>query len=301
MHDAITNAVFMILSMTGYGDAQASYRDKKISVEIRALNGKITDIRTKVPTQYRDKELAIRNQIVAATQRGKMDVTVTIESDAGDESFALNGSLFTKYHREISKLEAQLGYSSADLTSAILRLPNVVMTVDEEVDEQEWQVLQATVERALEQLNAFRAQEGLALMADMNERIAMILKYLGEISPFEDERTERMRGKLRKLIDDNLAPDQVDNSRFEQEVLYYLERLDINEEKVRLTQHCQYFTETLETEEVTVGRKLNFIAQEIGREINTLGAKAQHSEIQRCVVQMKDELEKLKEQIANTL
>jgi len=287
--------------MTGYGEAQASHNNKKIQVEIRALNGKISDIRVKVPAQYRDKELPIRNQIVAATQRGKLDVTITIDSDAGDESFALNASLFMRYHKELTQLEEKLGYRSNDLTNTIMRLPNVVMTRDEEVDEEEWKVLEATIDEALIQLNAFREQEGRALMADMKERIRMILVYLDELTPFEGERIERMRGKLWKMTEENMQSEQMDGSRFEMEILYYLERLDINEEKVRLSQHCQYFLETLDTEELAVGRKLNFIAQEIGREVNTLGAKAQHSEIQRCVVQMKDELEKLKEQIANTL
>lgn len=291
----------MVLSMTGYGEAQASHNNKKIQVEIRALNGKISDIRVKVPAQYRDKELPIRNQIVAATQRGKLDVTITIDSDAGDENYALNASLFMRYHRELTLLEEKLGYRSNDLTSTIMRLPNVVMTRDEEVDDQEWKVLQATIDEALIQLNAFREQEGRSLMADMKERIRMILVYLDELTPFEGDRIERMRGKLWKMTEENMQSEQMDGSRFEMEILYYLERLDINEEKVRLTQHCQYFLETLDTEELAVGRKLNFIAQEIGREVNTLGAKAQHSEIQRCVVQMKDELEKLKEQIANTL
>ena len=287
--------------MTGYGEAQASHNNKKIQVEIRALNGKFSDIRVKVPAQYRDKELPIRNQIVAATPRGKLDVTISIDSDAGDENYALNAPLFMRYYRELTQLEEKLGYRSNDLTSTIMRLPNVVMTRDEEVDEQEWKVLEATVDEALIQLNAFREQEGRALMADMKERIRMILVYLDELTPFEGDRIERMRGKLWKMTEENMPSEQMDGSRFEMEILYYLERLDINEEKVRLSQHCQYFIETLDTEEMAVGRKLNFIAQEIGREVNTLGAKAQHSEIQRCVVQMKDELEKLKEQIANTL
>ncbi len=287
--------------MTGYGEAQASHNHKKITVEIRALNGKMSDIRVKLPNQYRDKELIIRNQIIAVTQRGKLDVSVNVESEAGDESYALNTSLFMRYYEELTRLEQQLGYRSAELTSTIMRLPNVVMTREDDIDENEWKILQLTIDEALEQLNAFRQQEGRALMADMTERIRMILVNLEELVPFEEERIERLRGRLVKLAEDNGSAEQMDPSRFEQEMLYYLERLDINEEKVRLAQHCQYFMETLETDEVAVGRKLNFIAQEIGREINTLGAKAQHSEIQRYVVQMKDELEKLKEQIANTL
>lgn len=287
--------------MTGYGEAQASHNHKKISVEIRALNGKMSDIRVKLPTQYRDKELNIRNQIIAATQRGKLDVSISIESEAGDENYALNTSLFMRYFEELTQLEQKLGYRSTELTSTIMRLPNVVMTREEEIDENEWQILQMTIDEAIAQLQEFRAQEGRSLMADMSERIRMILQYLDEVAPYEADRIERMRGKLARLTEENGNSEQMDASRFEQELLYYLERLDINEEKVRLAQHCQYFMETLGTDEIAVGRKLNFIAQEIGREINTLGAKAQHSEIQRYVVQMKDELEKLKEQIANTL
>lgn len=287
--------------MTGYGEAKAVHNNKKILVEIRALNGKVSDVRLKLPTQYRDKELLIRNQIIAASHRGKLDVSINIESESGDESYALNASLFKRYYDEITKLEKELGYRSAELTSTIMRLPNVVMNVEEEVDENEWKILQMTIDQALAELEKFRLQEGRALKADMKERIRMILVHLEAVNPHEEDRITRLRNKIQKIVDDNGNGDQIDNVRFEQEILYYLERLDINEEKVRLAQHCQYFTETIENDELVIGRKLNFIAQEIGREINTLGAKAQHSDIQRYVVQMKDELEKLKEQIANTL
>ena len=291
----------MVSSMTGYGEAKAVHNNKKVLVEIRALNGKVSDVRLKLPTQYRDKELLIRNQIIAASHRGKLDVSINIESESGDESYALNASLFKRYYDEITKLEKELGYRSAELTSTIMRLPNVVMNVEEEVDENEWKILQMTIDQALAELEKFRLQEGRALKADMKERIRMILVHLEAVNPHEEDRITRLRNKIQKIVDDNGNGDQIDNVRFEQEILYYLERLDINEEKVRLAQHCQYFTETIENDELVIGRKLNFIAQEIGREINTLGAKAQHSDIQRYVVQMKDELEKLKEQIANTL
>lgn len=287
--------------MTGYGEAKGEYKDKQIRVDIRSLNGKISDVRVKAPSHYREKELVLRNRILAVAERGKIDVNINVESETGDESHTLNAVLFTRYFRQLSQLEQSLGYASSDLTGTIMRLPDVVKVAEVEVDEGEWNTVLEIVDTALEDFVAFRKQEGRALMEDMSERIRIISQCLEDTAPFEQERFDRLRAKLDKMINDNLNGDQIDTNRFEQEILYYLERLDINEEKVRLAQHCVYFIETLKTDESAVGRKLNFIAQEIGREINTLGAKAQHSDIQRLVVQMKDELEKLKEQVANTL
>lgn len=289
----------MLLSMTGFGRATRSYRNKTIMVEIRSLNSKFNDLRIKIPQHYREQETALRRVVTESTQRGKIDVNIELKSLQGDDDFGLNKQLFRRYYEELSSLGEELGMKQGDMFQAILRIPNVVSSGLESIDDEEWQAVMDTVEESLENFRKFRLNEGDALEKDLVQRIEIILDLLQQVPPFETERIEKLRQRLYQNLEDYLGKDNIDENRFEQEILFYLEKMDINEEKVRLEQHCRFFMEELAKKAPSKGRKLSFISQEIGREINTLGAKAYSSEIQRLVVGMKDELEKIKEQVAN--
>ena len=291
----------MLLSMTGYGRATGSFGEKTISVELRALNSKMTDLKIRLPGDYKEKEIELRKIINDHAERGKIDMIIDVQNADGAASVSLNEALFKGYHRELRRLVAELGMESTDLVQAILRIPNVVASASGEVNEDEWAAVCETVKRALDQLQDFRQQEGKALEADLRLRVDNILTLLQQVAPFEKDRFERMRERLRNNIEEGMGKEGVDTNRFEQEILYYLEKMDITEEKVRLEQHCRYFLEQISLQKQSAGRTLNFISQEMGREINTLGAKAYDADIQRLVVQMKDELEKIKEQLANVL
>ncbi len=291
----------MLLSMTGFGRATASFEEKDISVEVRSLNSKFTDVRIKIPQNYREKEPVLRKILGDKIKRGKIELNLDITSPDGDESFALNATLLKKYYRELTAIAEELNMPKSDLLPAILRLPNVVATSGKEINEEEWNVIQEVLHKALENFTSFRKEEGKVLETDLILRINNIQKYLTAIPPFEEERVVKLRAKLLKNLEENFSKDRVDQNRYEQEVIYYLEKIDITEEKVRLGQHCKYFLEQLEEKAASKGRKLSFISQEIGREINTLGAKAYSSDIQKLVVKMKDDLEKVKEQIANSV
>ncbi len=291
----------MLLSMTGYGRITESYNDKVLSAEIRSLNSKFTDIRLKLPPQYKDKEQEIRKLLADRAERGKIDFALEIKSLEGDDEYSLNEALFRKYHRELSRISQDLDLTRADLVSSILRLPNVVAPDERELDEEEWKAVLSLIRKAVDKFQNFRLDEGRVMEKDICLRINEILSLLGQIDPFEEARIARVRQRLQQNLKDALSKENIDQNRFEQEILYYLEKMDITEEKVRLGQHCRYFLKELDKENTLKGRKLNFITQEIGREINTLGAKANSSDIQRLVVSMKDELEKIKEQVANAL
>jgi len=288
----------MILSMTGFGKASGTYQDKKINVELKSLNGKTTDIRFKLSTNLREKEVYLRNMILDHANRGKMECTLNIQ--AGENvQVQLNTGLFKAYIREIKAIENEMGIASSDLSSALLRIPNVVLSDEPDMPAEEWNAIKDVVTQALNKLREFRAQEGQAMEDDLRTRVTNISTQLEQIINYEGERVERLRDKMAKNLEDFMGKENVDKNRYEQEVIYYMEKLDINEEKVRLAQHCSFFIQELDSASDTSGRKLSFIGQEMGREINTLGAKAQHSEIQKLVVTMKDELEKIKEQLAN--
>ncbi len=291
----------MLLSMTGFGRAETNYQDKTIIVEIRSLNSKYTDVRLKCSANLREKEMALRRLISERAQRGKLDVNIEVTSLQGDDAYGLNTMLFRKYYHTLRQLAQELGIEQGDYLQAILRIPNVVAAETGTLDEAEWQAILATVEEALDKLQTFRQAEGKAMEKDLRQRITIILTKLKEVDPLDQGRMQKLRNRLRQHLEEYLGKDQIDENRFEQELIFYLEKFDINEEKVRLAQHCQYFLEQLERPDKIKGRKLTFIAQEMGREINTLGAKAYASDIQRLVVQMKEELEKIKEQVANTL
>lgn len=289
----------MVLSMTGYGQASFQFKDKKIQVEIKSLNGKTSDIRCKVPGSYKEKEIQLRKNLIDKAFRGKFDYTLTIESDKGDDEYGLNKSLFRKYYRELMELKEELNIESGDIIQSILRIPNVVGSISEDVDEEEWKVVLQTSDAAIKALNNFRAEEGKAAEKDLKDAAGIISDLLIKVEPFEGGRIETLKERFRKNLEDFQTDEKVDRNRFEQEIIYYLEKLDINEEKVRLAQHCKYFDEVLNSGNPAIGKKLGFIAQEMGREINTLGAKANEKNIQQMVVSMKDALEKIKEQIAN--
>ena len=284
--------------MTGFGKATGNYKDKKINVELKSLNGKTTDIRFKLSNNLREKEVYLRNLIIDHSKRGKIECTLSIQAGE-NEQVQINKGLFKSYIREIKSIENEMGISSSDLSSALLRIPNVILADESDMPEEEWEAIKAIATEALENLKNFRAVEGKAMEEDLHTRVISISEQLEKIVTYENERVTRLRDRMKKNLEDFMGKENVDKNRYEQEVIYYMEKLDINEEKVRLSQHCTYFLEQLDSNSESTGRKLSFIAQEMGREINTLGAKAQHSEIQKLVVTMKDDLEKIKEQLAN--
>ena len=290
----------MVKSMTGFGKGEAALRNKKITVEIRSLNSKQLDLSLRLPAVYRQSEYEIRNLIARTIQRGKVDVFVTVESQAVETSARINREVFREYLRQMNDT---LSFSGIDagydaILPVIMRLPDVVATEAEAISEEEHAALLAAVEAAAAHLDAFREQEGAILIADLLGRVELIEQYKTEVVPFEKARTETVKARILDNLS-KLAVD-VDRNRLEQEMIFYLEKLDITEEKVRLTNHCNYFREVASSEE-GAGRKLGFIAQEMGREINTMGSKANEPNIQILVVKMKDELEKIKEQVLNIL
>ena len=294
----------MLKSLTGFGKCDASFGTKKITVELRSLNSKQLDLNIKLPALYRQSETELRNLVSQRLQRGKVDVFVTVESQQTETSAHINKEVLAAYAAELreaaryAKLnDAGVGYDSAAL-QVLMRLPDVVSVEAERVTEEESAALLAAATDAVERLDAFRVQEGAVLIADLLRRVDLIETFREEVVPFEKARTETIRARIL----DNLSKlgVEVDRNRLEQEMIYYLEKLDITEEKVRLANHCRYFREVAAGEEAP-GRKLGFIAQEMGREINTMGSKANESNIQILVVRMKDELEKIKEQVLNIL
>ncbi len=292
----------MLISMTGFGKAEKLYLNKKIVVEVRSLNSKQLDLNLRLPSIYREIEMEIRNRVSGVLQRGKIDMSVSFEETAEIQVTPINELVFSTYYKQIQVIAQNNGIqlNPSEIVPTILRLPDVLKAEKDEIASDELHIVLQTCDEALRNLSEFRAKEGGILQTDMVKRVALILNYLEQIEPYESQRIQDVRQRLtdglRKLASDV----QIDANRFEQEVIYYLEKLDITEEKVRLRQHCSYFTETVNEKE-PVGRKLGFIAQEMGREINTLGSKANNADIQKLVVLMKDELEKIKEQSLNIL
>lgn len=291
----------MLKSMTGYGKAECLLGQDKYLVEIRSVNGKNADINLKSPLIPRDKEIEVRKYIAEQLGRGSIDLFVTVEHAEGAGAKQINGAILLSYYEQLQQAVegTVLDFCEPDtLLPAILRLPDVLETRSTEISEEDWTTLYAAIRQAVAALDAFRCKEGVSLRNDVTAQVDKIENYLPEVERYERERVpairERMEARMKELA---LQPDA---NRLEQEMIFWLEKLDINEEKVRLRQHCRYFRETVETEPMP-GRKLGFIAQEMGREINTLGSKANHAQIQQIVVKMKDELEKIKEQTLNIL
>lgn len=287
--------------MTGFGHSKTEINGKIIRVEIKSLNARSTEIRCKLPNTYRDREMDLRKKVIDALQRGKLDLTITVDGFSDEENAFINADAFKKYYKELNALRQELNIVDGDILQSILRIPNVIGQNEEMADDEEWAIVENAIDEAIVNIQKFRADEGLVLKVDLLERIHCIEQHLKSIEPFEKARLGHIKDRLKKNMEEFILNQQVDQNRYEQEILYYIEKLDINEEKVRLAQHCIYFKEELEAKDEQKGRKLSFIAQEIGREINTIGAKANNSDIQQYVVMMKDELEKLKEQLANIL
>jgi uncharacterized protein (TIGR00255 family) len=291
----------MIKSMTGYGKAEFEYGNKKFTLEIKSLNSKQLDINTRIPSLYREKDIDIRRELSDSLVRGKVDFNIYMENLGLDSSSKINEPVLLSYYEHLKQISNTLGLPINETTlQGALRLPDAVKTEYEELDEQEWQVILRNIRLALVDINSFRIQEGLALETDLEKNILSIQNLLKKIEPFEGQRIEAIKLRIIDSIESLKLNGTIDKNRFEQELIFYLEKLDINEEKVRLLNHLTFFIETLKLPE-SAGKKLGFISQEIGREVNTIGSKANESNIQRIVVEMKDYLERIKEQVQNVL
>ena len=291
----------MIQSMTGYGKAVVAYKDKKIHVEVKSLNSKQLDLNTRIAPLYREKEMEMRQMVAEALIRGKADMSVWIEKDTEVDATPINAALVENYYQQIQDIAQKTGIPvPEDWFYTLLRMPDVLTKTDmEELDDAEWETVKEAVKEALKNLVDFRIQEGAALQKKFSEKIDNIERLLGEIEPYEQSRVEKIR---QRIIDglQQIPSVDYDKNRLEQELIYYIEKLDISEEKQRLTNHLKYFRDTM-AEPAGQGKKLGFIAQEMGREINTTGSKSNQAEMQNIVVKMKDELEQIKEQVLNAL
>jgi len=291
----------MVKSMTGYGKAEFEFGYKKYTLEIKSLNSKQLDINTRIPPIYREKDLEIRKELSEKLVRGKVEFNIYLETLGEESSTKINESVLIGYFNHLKAISDKLGLKADESTlNAALRLPDAYKTEIEELDEEEWQVIIKNIRLALDEIDAFRIQEGKAMATDFNTNIQSIERLLSEIKPFEKQRIETIKTRILESLEALKLNGSIDQNRFEQELIFYLEKLDINEEKVRLRNHLSYFIETLELPE-SAGKKLGFISQEIGREVNTIGSKANESNIQRIVVEMKDHLERIKEQVLNVL
>ncbi len=292
----------MVKSMTGFGKTTVESGSKKIVIEIKSLNSKQLDLNLRMPNLYKEKEMEIRSMVKEQLDRGKVDMNIYFDSSESDKDVSINQSVVMQYFNQMMEISRQLGLEPEgnELLQTVMRFPDTLQVKSEELSEQEWLQLKTGIEKALEEINRFRLQEGKALIKDISYRIELIQQLAAEVPQFEMKRVEVIRQKLQEKINEWTDIKNIDQNRLEQEIIYYLEKLDITEEKVRLANHCKYFLETVEKEDAP-GRKIGFIAQEIGREINTMGSKANDHDIQKLVVRMKDELEKIKEQSLNVL
>ena len=288
--------------MTGYGKAVVTYKEKKINVEIKSLNSKALDLSTRIAPLYREKEMEIRRTIAKTVIRGKVDFAIWIERDTAVDATPINAALVEDYYRQIKNIAAKTGIPEpTDWFSTLLRLPDVTTKTDvEELDDEEWEAAKAAINEAIQHLIEFRTQEGAALEKKFNEKVDNIERLLHSIEPYEKERVPKIREQIVKGLE-QIPGVEYDKNRLEQELIYYIEKLDISEEKQRLTNHLKYFRETMKETGHGIGKKLGFIAQEMGREINTTGSKSNNAEMQNIVVKMKDELEQIKEQVLNAL
>lgn len=291
----------MVQSMTGFGKATGEYNGKKIVVEVKSLNSKQSDISTRLAGLYREKDIEIRNEISQSLERGKIDLALYIENTSKEIATQINQSVVETYYKQIQMISENTGIEMpSNWFEIILRLPDVMKTETSELDDNEWIEVKRILADALTQLKTFRIQEGKSLEKVFRDKIGHIASLLDEIAPFEAERVDKIKAKLEENLQNIADKFDYDKNRLEQELIFYIEKLDVNEEKVRLRTHLNYFIETMEKEHAP-GKKLGFITQEIGREINTLGSKSNHSEMQKIVVLMKDDLEQIKEQVLNVL
>ena len=289
----------MIHSMTGFGKAEGMVGNKKVSLQIRSLNSKQADVTVKVPSVFKEVELDIRKQVADALLRGKIEVYLSFEATEKETIHHIDEALFETYFNQFSQLKSKYNIDGSDLVQAVMNMPEII-TSSETTAETSFEGLNELVSEAINEIESFRKDEGGTLELDLKSNIDKIAELLTEALKFEDERTATVRARIAGNIEEAELKDKMDSDRFEQEMIYYMEKYDISEEKVRLKSHCDYFISTME-QEVGQGKKLGFISQEIGREVNTLGSKANHAQMQKLVVQMKDHLEKIKEQVLNVL
>lgn len=291
----------MLQSMTGYGKATCEINNKKIVVEVKSLNSKQLDLSTRISGVYREKEIEIRNLLSPLLERGKVDFSLYIDNSGKESGAKINQAVVKSYYEQLIALSADTGIPvTQDWLAILMRMPDTLKTETEELDENEWTEILITIKNAVNQLIEFRKQEGNTLNEVFTQKIGRIGELLVEIEPFETERVDKIKTRLEENLQALSDKIDYDKNRLEQELIFYIEKLDVNEEKVRLKNHLEYFIKTMNTEN-SAGKKLGFIAQEIGREVNTLGSKSNHSEMQKIVVMMKDELEQIKEQVLNTL
>lgn len=288
----------MLMSMTGFGKVTGTFQSKKVTVEIRSLNSKSLDLNVRIAGSYRELEPEIRRIIGEELDRGKIDVSINIDSTGDTRNYVINKDLAKAYAEDLRQTTELIGTHTDDLMSIIIRMPDIYINEREELSEDEKKWLVSLVKEACIELNSFRRKEGIALENEFNERIDEIRTLLNDVPKYENERIETVRERIKKGLDE-IEVNGLDNNRLEQELIFYIEKLDVSEEKMRLSHHLDYFNQTIKMEKS--GKKLGFICQEIGREINTLGSKSNHAEMQKLVVGMKDSLEKIKEQVLNTL
>jgi uncharacterized protein (TIGR00255 family) len=287
--------------MTGYGKAMLETAHRKITVEVKTLNSKQADISTKLPWIYKEKELEVRNMILRKLERGKIDLYVSFDAMEEEPAPVINRNIVRSYYTQMKEISEELGLEGGnDLLGIVMRLPETLKTERPELTEDEWNQVSGLIEEALSMADLYRIEEGKALEADLSRSVQKILQSLENLAAVEGDRLVRMRDKLTALLKEAVGTENIDQNRFEQELIFYLEKLDVNEEKVRLKKHCDYFTETMNNSGLN-GKMLNFISQEMGREINTIGSKANDAAMQKLVVMMKDELERIKEQSLNVL
>jgi len=287
--------------MTGYGKAECLLADKKLTIEIKSLNSKQLDTNTRLPSLYKEKDIDIRQLIASELERGKVECSFYYELSAEAGTSTINEPVVKSYYEQLYKISDELGLqASLELLSTVMRMPDTIRTEKPEIEDKEWALVKAALKQAMDQVNNFRIQEGESLDSDLRQRVDAIIEKLEKVELYEKERIDKVRERIGKHLEEYGMKEAVDDNRFEQELIYYIEKLDISEEKVRLANHCKYFLETL-ADQGPAGKKLGFISQEMGREINTLGSKANHKDLQKLVVEMKDELERIKEQILNVL
>jgi len=291
----------MLYSMTGYGRAEATFKDKTILVEVKSLNGKQFDLRLNIPFMLKPYEVEIRNKLNESLLRGSVESTITIKSNGISKPVTVNKELAKSYYQPIVELADELGIPKENILSTLLKMPDVVSSSSEVLTEEEWKQIQDLLQEAIKALMHHRLEEGKSVEKDLLERVAAIELHQAAIEKFEPNRRVKIKEGLVKLLEQHVGPDKYDNNRLEQELIYYIEKIDISEEKVRLNNHCTYFKTVLKEADASKGKKLSFILQEMGREINTTGSKANDMEMQKSVILMKDELEKAKEQILNVL
>ncbi len=291
----------MIISMTGFGRQVLEYNNKKVSVDVKSLNSKTADINTRIPGYYKEKELEIRKLISSKLKRGKVDFCMFVELNGTESVTQINEETLMNYYSQLKSISENNSIALGnDVLTSLLKMPDVMKNKADELSEEEWDEVLKTIKTAVDSCINFRIAEGKELEKDIVSNIISILALLEKVKEYEKDRLDKIRDRLKQGINELDTNGKADSNRFEQEIIYYVEKLDINEEKVRLKKHCEYFLETMDTNE-PVGKKLAFISQEIGREINTLGSKANHADMQKLVVMMKDELEKIKEQLLNVL